>query len=907
MFLKLLPDVFIILLACGIASGAYSSHKIRLSEPVFFSPDTVAKNIQNFPVKDSLGLSLKNLKDTSGVKKDTLKDKKKKSNAIDDPIKYNAKDSIRFDIPLQKVFLFGEAYIKYKDIELRAAYIELSLGDDVVYAKGVPDSAGKEVGRPVFKQTDQEFDAVEMTYNFKTKKGIIRGVVTKQEGSFLHSDKTKKQADDVVCLEHGKFTTCELPHPHFYISLSKAKVIPDDKIVSGPAYLVIEDVPVPLGIPFGFFPNKKGHASGVLIPEYGEEQNRGFFLRNGGWYFAINDYIDLSMTGDIYSKSWAKNSTGSYGLTANSNYRKRYKFGGSFYIKYNENVIGEKEDTLTYQKNKQFSINWSHSQDPKSRPNSTFAANVNVSSSAYDRYNATTYTGNMFTNQKQSNISYSRVFPNTPFSFSANLRHSQNSTDSTITLTLPDLNFNMNRIFPFRKKARTGTLKWYENIGITYSSSIQNKVSTKESKLFTNETPDRFQNGVLHSVPISTSIKAFKYFSVSPSVNYAERWYFQSVRKQWDPQHLNTMDTTLGAVVVDTVRGFNRVYDYNFSLSFSTILYGMYQFKKSPVKAIRHVMTPTVSLSYRPDFGQEKWGYYTKYKDYIRQNKIITDSVYRQYSIFENGIYGVPGYGKAGMINFSLGNNLEMKVKSKTDTIEGLKKVKIFDKLDFATSYNLAADSMPWKPLSIRGNTNLFKMIDILFNATVDPYAYDTVLAGYTRINEFERDKSGDWGRITDAGVSVGASFHSSSKNKPGTQVNKDKDNKDKKNPRFSEDGYSVCRIPWNLSISYNLRYDKPYNKDKTTQTMQISGDFYLTPKWQIRFRTDYDFESKKLVNASIDIHRNLHCWEMSFNWVPFGHYQSYFFRINVKSSILQDLKIEKRRSWMDNLNSEQY
>ncbi|OFY26842.1 MAG: hypothetical protein A2275_05045 [Bacteroidetes bacterium RIFOXYA12_FULL_35_11] len=854
------------------------------------NPDTVIIDTLKSN-KDSLSLSIPFSNDST--KENNSTEKKKNTDKIDDPIKYNARDSIRFDIESQKVFLYGDAFIKYKDIELKAAYIEMSLGEDLVYAKGVIDTSGKEIGKPVFKQGDQEFDAVEMTYNFKTKKGLIKGVITKQEGSFLHSEKTKKQANDIVCLEHGKFTTCDLHDPHFYIALTKAKVIPDDKIISGPAYLVIADIPMPIGIPFGFFPNKKGNTSGVLIPEYGDEENRGFFLRNGGWYFAINDYVDLSLTGDIYSNM-------SWGASMNSNYKKRYKFGGHFNLKYNENILGEETDS-EYQQNKLFAVTWSHAQDPKARPNSTFSANVNVSSSSFDRYNSTNYTGNMFTNQKQSNISYSRIFPNSPFSFSSNFRHSQNSMDSTITITLPDINFGMSRIFPFRKKNKTGELKWFDNIGVSYTTTAQNKITTKESKLFEEESLSQFKNGMQHSIPLSTSFKVLRYFNLSPSANYTERWYLNSINRYWDDS-VKINETTFGNIKTDTIPGFNRAYDYNFTLSLSTTLYGMYQLKVGPLKAVRHVMTPSVSLSYRPDFGEEKFGVYKKHMEVFRRTNAPNDTIYRQYSRFENGIFGTPQNGKAGMVNFSLGNNLEMKVRSKADTVEGLKKIKIFDALNFSTSYNIAADSLKWMPLNISGSTNFLRLLNLRFSGIVDPYSFDSLLTGYTRVNRFMLDENGDFGRITSANLSIGANINA----KTFQNARKEKELNENKNKRFDKNGYHIFRIPWNLSLSYNLRYDKPDVEDKTTQTLQVSGDFFLTPKWQIRFRTDYDFEVKKLVNASIDIHRDLHCWEMSFNWIPFGFYKSFHFKINVKSSILQDLKMERKKNWLDNIGDQQ-
>lgn len=897
MFIKLLLNVFILLFGLGVVLGSIAPpYRLKAEYCQYNAPDTLgAKSVVDSVMRDSLRLmhdtlNAQNEKNT----KDTIV-KTVSPNAIDEPITYTAVDSIRFEVESKKVYLFGNAFIKYKDIELKAAYIELSLSEDEVYAKGTKDSTGKAIGQPEFKQADQAFDAVEITYNFKTKKGIIKGVVTKPDGGFLHSDRAKKQSNNEICIQHGKFTTCDLPHPHFYIALTKAKVIPDKKIISGPAYLVIADIPVPLGIPFGYFPNKKGSQSGVIIPQYGEEKSRGFFLRNGGYYFAINDYFDLTLTGDIYANL-------SWGANFNTKYRKRYKFSGNLNAKLNENFFGEKGDK-GYQHNKQFAFTWTHSQDPKARPNSTFSANVNASSSSFDRYNNyDAYSGNVFTNNKMSNISYSKTFPNSPFGFSLNLRHSQNSTDSTIALILPDVNMNMSRIFPFRSKSREGQLKWYENIGLSYASTLQNKLTTKESKLFTSQSLEQFQKGIQHSIPISTSLKAFKYFTISPGINYTERWYFNSIQKNWDSaKPLSDTSTFFGAMVTDTVKGFYRVYDYNLSASISTTIYGMYQFKHSPVKAIRHVLSPSVTLSYRPDFGADRYGYYKTVMNVKRlDNYQPYDTLYTKYSMYEGNLYGTPGYGKSGLVNFSLGNTLEMKVKSKNDTVDELKKVRIFDGLNFSTSYNIAADSLNWSPLNISGSTNMFQVVDLRFSGILDPYVLDSLKGfGYTRVNKFTyNENSGKIGRLTTANMTLGITLDptkfKSVKAKP--EVNQ--------NTR-TPDGYAVFRIPWSLNISYNLRYDKPILKEKITQTLSVSGGFSLTPKWMVRLRADYDFVNKKLVNASVDISRDLHCWEMSFNWVPFGFYQSYFFRISVKSAILQDLKLERRRNWMDNLDQE--
>ncbi|OFY24107.1 MAG: hypothetical protein A2W98_14185 [Bacteroidetes bacterium GWF2_33_38] len=817
------------------------------------------------------------------LKKDSLKTNiptpsAPNENSIDAPIDYNARDSILFDAVEKKMYLHGDAKIVYKDIELKAEYIELDLSNSTVYAIGVPDSTGKKIGSPSFKEGKEEFKSDNMKYNYRTKRGLINGVITEQSGGYLHSERTKKQANEEIHIKRGKYTTCNLDHPHFYIGLTKAKVIPDDKIVSGPAYLVIEDVTLPFGIPFGFFPNKSGNSSGVIIPEYGEEANRGFFLRNGGYYFAINDYADLSLTADIYSK-------GSWGAGMHTNYKKRYKFDGNIDFQYERVRIGLPESSNFQQKNIYW-LKWKHNQDKKARPYSNFSASVDFGKSNYGKYSTFTSPAAYLKNTAQSSISYSKSFARLPINFSANLRHTQSTINDTTTmmnLSLPEFAMNVSRQFPFKRKHKVGKTRFYEKIGVSYSANMKNTVKVEEKELFQPDIFEKFDNGIKHYVSSSTQMKMLKYLTLSPTANYTERWYFNYLDKYWDYTYLNADSVTYGKLITDTIKGFNRVYDYTFSASLNTKIYGMFTFKSKRLQAIRHVLTPNISYNIRPDFGEDKYDYYRKY--YNGNNAFVT------YSPYENGMYGQPPSGKMGSLRLSLGNNLEMKVLSPKDTTNTPKKVQIFESLNFSTSYNIVADSLNWSPVNITGGTTLFKTLRLRYGGTVDPYALDS-LGNMTNKFTWQVDSS-RFGRLTSANASLSFSLRSKS---TGTK------DKEKTDMLFDyPNGYVDFDIPWNVSFDYNFRYNKSKFEPTINQTISVRGELKLTPKWKIEVSTGYDIKNKDFSYTKVDIYRDLHCWEMRFTWIPFGFRQSYNFQINVKSSILQDLKLNKRSDWSDN------
>ena len=807
------------------------------------------------------------------------KSKHSKSKDFDVPVYYNSDDSLLNDMKNRKAFLYGNAVVKYEDMTINAAFIEVDLDKKEVYAYGRTDGDSI-VGKPEFNQGDETFVADTIRYNFNSKKGIIKNVTTVYDGAYLIGGKTKLHENKHIHMTHGKFTTCDLPDPHFYFNLSKAIVIPDDKIISGPANLVVEDVPTPIGIPFGFFPNKKGGTSGIIIPEFGDEENRGFFLRNGGYYWAINDYVDLTVLGDIYSK-------GSWGAGMIMNYKLRYKFNGSLSFKYNRNLFGYR-GLSNFSASNQYALRWKFTQDSKANPNSTFSADVNMSSTDYDKYNSYN-VNNYMTSTKQSSVSYSYVFPNTPLSMSVALKHSQNSNTGSIDLTLPEFAFNMSRIYPFKRKKAVGKSRFYEKISIAYTMNATNKIRTNDADFF-NIPYDSITNGIIHRIPINASFKLFKYTTLTPSFNYNERWYFKRFSKQWNDSE-NLLET-------DYASTFARVWDYNASLSWSTTIYGMFNFRKGKVKALRHVFSPNVSFSYVPDFGKEKYKYYGSYSRVMYNNSTGQyDTVSNMYSMFEGLPYGTPNKGGSGTVNINLGNNLEMKLRNLKDTTKDNMKIKLLESFNISTNYNIFADSLRWAPISITARTRI-KVVDISFNTTLDPYAIAQNEYGtYQRINKALVKTNGHLVRMTIGYLTVGFSLNSKAR--------------DKKIAEQQESLYDIIygypnsyvdfNVPWNLRVSYTFRYTKPYDEMKITQTLNVSGELNITKKWKISVATGYDFEAKKMSPTTIDIYRDLHCWEMSLHVVPFGQHKSYAFQINVKASMLQDLKLNKRRSWFDN------
>ncbi len=896
------------LIYCLIFSGLllYASITEAQQEGLSHAPDTVGKRGARM-IPDTLLI-----KPDTVLRNDSLqgyapdRSRNISPNALQYRVDFKSIDSLHFDMVNQKVFMYQEADITYDDINLKANYVEMDFNKTEVYASGLPDSMGRERGQPIFVQGDSEFRSRTMRYNYETKKGLIRDVMTQDGEGTIRGQVIKKMPNNEANIRGGSYSTCpNCENRDYEFRYFKSKVIPDKRIVTGPAYLVIEDVPTPLFLPFGFFPIRKGQHSGILLPTWGESANRGFYFENGGYYWAINDYIDLKLVGDIYTG-------GSWAIKPSTRYRKRYKYSGNFDFLYAINIVGE-EGQSDYRRDRDYQIRWQHSQDRKARPNSTFTANVNIRSRKSNFYNPTTaqdYLSNTF----QSSIAYQTSFAGKYF-LTLNANHSQNTQTKLMTLTLPEISFNVNRFYPLRKKDRSGKIRWWEDISVNYTANFKNTVTIEDSLLFKPETWDKLQNGIKHSIPVSSSIKLLKYFTWTNSININDRMYFRTVEKNWiDDTLFSGNDTIVGYLKTDTIDGFKNAFDASFSSSISTKIYGILQFGKGfPVQAIRHVITPKVTFSYTPEWGDPKWGYYKSYYDPNQDREI-------EYSIFEGGIYGSPPKNESGAINFSLSNNLEMKVRSRKDTVTGTKKIKLIDNFTIQTTYDLAKDSLNWSNLQLSGRTTIFKGFDIRYSSSWDPYILDS--SGTRNINKFEWDVNRRLLRLDKTNWDFSANLRLNPdffKKKGGpTKTREEELAESAEDIDMAEelesiynnyDDYIDWDIKWNLNITYNLRYSttlkytNQVNKDKVeslVQTLGLSGDFSVTPKWKIGFRTGWDFEAAELSYTSINIYRDLHCFEMRFNWIPIGGRQSWNFALNVKADMLKDLKLQRKKDFRD-------
>jgi hypothetical protein len=799
------------------------------------------------------------LADTSGKDEDALKSK----------IVYHAKDSIVGELNNEIIHLYREATVDYEDLHLKAGYIRMEMNKKELYAEGLKDSAGNVIGRPEFSQGSQQFRASTIRYNFGTKKGKIGYVITKEGEGYIHGEVVKKDPENNFFIRNGQYTTCENDTPHYAIGSRRLKVISNNKVVTGPAYLIIEEIPTPLFIPFGFFPNRKGRSSGVIIPSFGESAERGFFFQHIGYYFGISDQFTTALTGDIYTK-------GSYTVDMSSLYANRYHYNGNFRLSYSKAVTSEPE-LPDYAVQKDFHVNWLHTQDPKARPYSNFSANVNAGSSSYFRNtisSATNFLSNTFT----SSVTYQKTFPDKPFNLALSMNHSQNTLTHRMRITLPDVSFGVARVTPFKKKTQVGTPKWYEKIGASYSLRGTNFVDGADSTFFKKESLDSMQNGVIHTIPISTSMNVLKYFALAPSVNYTERWYTQTVRYVWDAD--SAKKDTL------RIKEFSAARDYILSAGLNTRIYGMYQFTKGRIVAIRHVMNPSIAYSYRPDFSQVP--------AYYKKVQVDTAGTLQQYSIYQNSVYGGPPSGKYGNISFGLDNNVEMKVKSESDTGATTKKIKLLESLRVGGNYNLAADSMKLSVFQVSGRTTLFDKVGINFGGNLDPYAFDSLNNDY---DTYQYKVNKQLVRLTSANLSVNFSLSPKSNPKGSSKFSKEELDYINQHP----EDYVDFNIPYNLNCTYTYSYNKRGDLSPTqTQSASANGDVSLTPKWKVGFNSWYDFTAKRFTNFGLNIYRDLHCWEMRLNWVPFGAQESYFFQINVKAAILQDLKMMKRRDFYD-------
>lgn len=829
-------------------------------------------------------------RDTS--KKDTAQRK----SFLDDVISGKNQDSLVYDLRNKTVYIYEKGDVDYQDKNLKADFMKINMDDKIIFAYGREDTTTKTNTRPEFTDGGSTYQMDTITYNIATEKARIKGVTTQDGEGYLKGSRVKKMPDNTINIANGKYTTCDLDHPHFYLAMTKAKTIPGKKVIVGPSYLVMEDVPIYfLGLPFGFFPTMSGRHSGFIMPTWGEEAIKGFFLRDAGYYFAFNDYMDMTVQGGFYT-------LGSWQASLASRYVKRYKYRGGLNFYFSKDIIGERDEP-DYVNMNNFNLQWTHQQDAKFRPNSTFSASVNFSTSGYSKYGAQTINDYLNT-QTNSSISYSKSWAGTPFSLSTNMQHSQNSQDTTVSLSFPNVVFSVSRVYPFRRKEAVGKQRWYEKISFTYTGTLGNNVKVKERDLFTDRMFKQMKNGVNHNIPISTSLNLLNYINVSPSANYQERWYFRKIDKEWDP-------VSRSVVNGDTTTGFYRLYDYSFSVSATTKLYGTYQFKKTAaVQAFRHTLTPTISFNYRPDFGAAKYGYYK----YVQSDTLGN---MRRYSPFEEGLYGVPSAGRSAGISFGLTQTLEMKVRSNKDT-SGFRKIKLIDNFSITSSYNFLADSLNLAPFSINLRTNLFKNVGLNVNATLDPYQID---ANGRKVNKFMLRK-GKLGRLTSVSTSFGSSFNSKNLGSSSPAAINDINSGTTEVPpeytdMFTQPGYNQIdpftrrqmmsatyydfSIPWNFGFNYSFSYTKPGLQANIVQTLGFNGSVNLTPKWGVTFNGGYDFGSKKITPGTFTLTRDLHCWQMSFNWVPIGFRKSWSFTINVKASMLKDLKYDRNSSFYDN------
>jgi len=765
--------------------------------------------------------------------------------ALKSTVTYKAVDSIRIDMNSKLVYLFGKSEVYYENVELKSEEIEIDMDSSIVEARGKQDSLGEYFGEPVFSENGSIVNSHEMKYNFDTKKGLITEAITHEGENYIHGEKIYKTPDDILFIKNGKYTTCNLDHPHYFFSARKLKIIPEDKIVTGPANLVIEDVPTPIAIPFGFFPNSNKQKSGLIIPSPGESGQYGFFLLDGGYYLALSDNVSTQLTGDYYTKgSWAGNML--------TNYKKRYKFTGSFNTSYSVFKNGYKEFP-NYSENSNFFVKWNHQQDPRARPNSVFSANVNFGNSENYTNDFNSTGAQYLSTSFNSTVSYKKAWTGKPFNLSINGYHSQNTLNKSVTVRLPEIAFNVSRLYPLKRKT-VGKQKLYEKIGISYSMNTKNEITAGDSLFNSNNIGvlmDDFKNGMKHTIPVSTSFKALKYFTITPSFNYSEIWYLESLNKTWN--------TDSNRVETDTLNSFVRGNTYNMSASASTRIYGMYQYRGKVIKALRHVMTPSIGFSYIPE---NKSGL----KSYIDSSNTKYD-----YSIFENGIYGQTNTSEAGLINLGLLNNLEMKVRNRKDSLGEDSKIKLLENLKISSSYNIIADSLNWSNIIIGARTYLFKKINLNFTGTLDPYSLDSnkTTSQISRVNISEWDKNGRIGRFTNLNLAAGFSIKSKK-----TTDEKDSNygtEQELEYIRANPEAFIDFNVPWTLSMNYNVRYSKPYYQSTIIQTLNFNGDFSLTPKWKVGFNSGYDFEQKDISYTSVDIYRDLHCWEMSFHWVPFG------------------------------------
>ena len=931
---------FIVMLLCAVlfvmANVDYQfrkRHKSASNDSVAINKTLKTDSANRQPIDttqmDSLQLAIyhhNKLIDDS-IRLDSLNRQKK--NGIDAPVNFSANDSMVYDARNKTAFLYGTSSVKYENMDLKSERIRLNMDSSLVHATGVRDTATKGLtGTPVFTLGSDNYESDTMAFNFKTKKGLIDNVKTQQEEGYLSSELSKRNADGEIFLKHGRYTTCDKEHPDFYIALSRAKVRPGKDVVFGPAYLVVADVPLPLAIPYGFFPFSKKYSSGFIMPTYGDESTRGFYLRDGGYYFAINDKWDLKLLGEIYTK-------GSWGLSATTNYRKRYRYSGSFYGSYQDTKTGDK-GMPDFSRQQSFKIQWSHRQDPKASPYSSLAASVNFATSSYERNNLNSLYNPQTLSQttRTSSVSWGTNFSSIGLSLSATANLNQNMSDSSIALTLPDLNISLSRFYPFKRRHAVGAERWYEKIAVSYTGQISNSINTKEDRLFHSNLIKNWRNGMQHRIPISGSFTLFNYINVNPSFNFTDRMYTNKVTRSWN--------TTTQKEVADTTYGFHNIYNWDFSISASTKLYGMFipnrKLFGDKIQAIRHVITPSVSFSYAPDFGASRYGYYSSYQRTNPDGSV--DLV--DYSPYSNGLYGVPGRGKMGSVSFSFDNNVEMKIKSDKDST-GIRKLSIIDNLGFRMSYNMAAKEKPWSDLSVDLRLKWWKNYTFNLNAVFASYAYELDSHGRPYVGNHTYWGMGKIGRFQGMSQNIsytltpekikklfgGGSDENNSKGKrndpnaegidTNIESNVDDDmiegqrnarsKRSNNKAKTDDDGYMTFNMPWSITFGYGITMRENTDIRKFnyhtmrypymfTQTLNFSGNIRISDGWNISFSSGYDFDHHAMSMTTASLQRDLHCFNMSCQ-VVLAPYTSYNFTFRCNASTLTDaLKYDKRSGY---------
>lgn len=891
-----------------------------------------------FSVSDSLKDSLllpdaTNTRSGRGLRYDstaidtTAADSAKRKPGIDAPVDYECTDSLVYDAETRLVHLYGKAQVKYMDMTLNAAKITMNMDSSLVRAAGERDTAGILQDKPVYSQGSDNYHSELMAFNFKTKKGYITNVETTQGDGFMQSQHSKRAADGTLYLEHAKYTTCDAKHPHFYIALSRAKVRPGKERVFGPAYLVVADVPLPLAVPYGFLPFNKKYSSGFIMPSYGDETSRGFYLRDGGYYFAINDYMDIKALGEIYTK-------GSWGLSAETNYRKRYRYNGNFYISFLRTVDGEK-NMPDYAVTKSLKVQWTHSKDAKASPNTTFSARVNFASENYERsnlesmYNPLAYTQST----RASSVSFSHTFPSIGLNIAGSTNLTQSLRDSSVSMTLPDLSISLNRFYPFRRKHQAGKERWYEKISMSYTGSLSNSINTKEDKLFKSNLVKDWRNGMQHRIPIDATFQVFKYINISPQFSLRDIMYTNRVMRSWDE--------TTQKEVADTTYGFYNLYDWSLGVSANTTLYGFYKpWRKlfgDKIIAVRHVFKPSVSFSYAPDFTSSHYGYQRTYVKTDANGEVSTVT----YSPYSSGIYSYPSGTKQGMITMSVSNNVEMKVKSDRDTT-GERKISIIDELYGALSYNMAAETRPWSNLNTRIRLKLTKNYTFSMAAVFATYAYAFDKNGRVVTSDRTEWSYGRFGRFQGMSQNLSYTFNNETLSKlfsrrsdrstasnDETDTDTDTDAEDanidpdlrnakkggkqkKQKAKVDEDGYLRFSLPWSFTVSYGISMAEDRSKQinvrrmrypySFTQTMNFSGYLRIAEGWNISFTSGYDFNYHELSMTTASVSRDLHCFEMSCS-VVLRPYSSFNFTFRARANELADaLKWDKRSSYSSNI-----